>query len=94
VAYRGTSLRIAGSFIRERPQLYDITFFGDHCTANLAVSFNSMPSIFGDRGKMVPDLPQSKTNFNFYDDILQKYIYDGPKFVSGIRIPVRLDLDL
>jgi hypothetical protein len=59
-------------------QLYNIIFFGDHRTANLAVPSNSRPSFDRSR-KMVPDLPQWKTNFNFYYDILQKYMYGGPK---------------
>jgi hypothetical protein len=36
-------------------------------------------------------MPQWNTNLNFYDDILQKYMFYGPK---TIPIPVRLDPDL
>jgi hypothetical protein len=44
----------------------------------------------------MPDLPQWKTNFNFYVAALQKCMYDGPKYLLGIpvQIPVRLDPDL
>jgi hypothetical protein len=44
--------------------------------------------------KTVHDLPQWKTNLNFYDDIFQKYIYDGPKAMLGKQISVCLDPDL
>jgi hypothetical protein len=43
---------------------------------------------------MVPDLPQRKTNFNFYVCILQKYMHDGLKSIMENRIPVRFDPDL
>jgi hypothetical protein len=69
VAYSGTTgseLPIRGFVLRELPQLYDIAFFGDHRTANLTV-----------RCETRPDLQQWNTNLNFYDDILQKYMYDG-----------------
>jgi hypothetical protein len=81
----------ADMFLHElREQLYDVTFFGDHRIVNLAVCGNSRPSF----GRSVPRLLQWKTNLNFCCDILQKYIYDGPKSMSGIRIPVQLDPDL
>jgi hypothetical protein len=37
------------------------------------------------------DLPQWKTNFNFYVGVLQKFMFDGPKSMLGIRIPIWLD---
>jgi hypothetical protein len=37
---------------------------------------------FGISWKTVADLPQWKTNFNFYDDILQKYMYAGPRWAE------------
>jgi hypothetical protein len=32
--------------------------------------------------------------FKFYLGVLKKFIYDVPKFMLGIRIPVQLDPDL
>jgi hypothetical protein len=48
---------------------------------------------FGRSQKMVPDWQQCKTNLNFYDDKFQKYMYDWPKSMKGLRIPVRFDPD-
>jgi hypothetical protein len=44
----------------------------------------------------MPDLPQEKTNLNFYVGILQKYEFmdDGHKSMLGLWIPVWLEPDL
>jgi hypothetical protein len=42
----------------------------------------------------VPDLPQWKTNFNFYGGVSEKFMYDWPKSLLDIRIPVQMDPDL
>jgi hypothetical protein len=67
-------------FLCKLPQLYNMAFFGDH----------SRPS-FGRLQETVADVPQWKTNFKFYFDILLKYMHGGPKSMIGIRILVWSD---
>jgi hypothetical protein len=76
VAYRSTSLRAA-----KNGKLGNIIFCGDHLR----------PPVLSDREKGAR-LATLETNFNFYDDVLHKYLYDGPKSMTGIQIPVQLDL--
>jgi hypothetical protein len=64
-------------------ELYNIAVIRDHSRASLGRSL-----------KTAHDLPECKTNFNFYDDVLQNFMYCGPKSMSGIRVIIRKVLDL
>jgi hypothetical protein len=87
VAYCGTSLRAANVCVLIFTQT--ATTLWHHIFQRTITPQTRQFALIWDRvstgpSKMVPDLPQMKTNFNFYDDILQNYMYDGPKCMSGI----------
>jgi hypothetical protein len=76
VAYRGNSPQAANvrdSFLRKLPQLYNMAFFGDHLRKS-----------FGRSLKAVPELPQWKTNFNFYIRVMQKLMYYRLTSILGL----------
>jgi hypothetical protein len=70
----------ANTFLGELPQLYNITFFRDQ--------------VLADRGERCRTCHSGKQTSIFFVDVLQKFMYYGPKSMLGKRIPVRLDPDL
>jgi hypothetical protein len=85
LAYSGTSIELQmflDLFLRVLPQLYNITFLGTHCCANLA-----------DCRKLCTNSHNGKQSSIFTVVFWQKYLYDGPKYMFGIWIPVKLNPD-